>query len=67
MIDLNDYTKDWGTVSLKELTDVALTKRMDKKYVLSRSQLLSLLDQMKKNYKILEIDNNRVFQYRTLF
>lgn len=67
MIDLNDYTKDWGTVSLKELTDVALTKRMDKKYVLSRSQLLSLLDQMKKNYKILEIDNNRVFQYRTVY
>lgn len=67
MIDLNEYTEDWGKVSLKDLSEVALTKRVDNKYVFSRSQLIPLLAQMKKSYKILEINNNRHFQYRTIY
>lgn len=66
-MDLNDYTKDWNTISLKELDDVALTKRVDEKFVLPRSLLLPLLEQMKSSYRILQIDGRRVFNYRTIY
>ncbi len=67
MMDYNAYTSDWQTIFLKELGKVALTKRMDTKYILNSRQLLELLDQMKANYSILEIDHNRVFQYYTTY
>ncbi|HUH73468.1 MAG TPA: polyphosphate polymerase domain-containing protein [Chitinophagales bacterium] len=65
MIDLNTYTSDWDTVSLKELDSVALYKRIDTKYVLNLEQLMQLMDLIKVSHKILEIDKIRVFAYST--
>ncbi len=65
MIDLNKFTSDWETITLKELDAVALYKRVDSKYVLSIDQLFQLMDLIKENHKILQIDQTRVFNYYT--
>ena len=65
MIDLNSYTSDWETISLNELDSVALYKRIDTKYVLTIDQLFLLMDLIKTTHKILQIDQRRVFNYKT--
>lgn len=67
MVDLNEYTSKWQTVSLKDLESVALTKRMDTKFVLSVDQLFVLLDQIHNDHKILQIEDKRVFHYNTIY
>ncbi len=67
MVDLNAYTSDWKTVSLQELESVALTRRMDTKFVLSVDQLFILLDQIQTDHKILQIQDRRVFHYNTIY
>lgn len=67
MIDLNVYTASWNTVSLQELESVALTRRMDTKFVLSVEQLFTLLDQIEVDHKILEIQDRRIFHYNTVY
>jgi hypothetical protein len=65
MIDLNEYTSDWETITLNDLDSVALYKRIDTKYFLNGDQLIQLMDLIKDNHKILQIDQTRVFNYNT--
>lgn len=67
MINLEQYTSDWETVSLQDLDAVSLLKRVDTKYVISIRQLEKLLQKVKGEYKILEIDGKRNFKYHTTY
>lgn len=51
------------TVSLSELDSVALLNRIDNKYVLNKEQLQLVTPIIQANYKILQIDNHKIFTY----
>jgi hypothetical protein len=55
------------SVTLKQLDSVKLQNRMDTKYILSKAQLVLLLEGIKDDQFVLEIDNNRVFNYKTIY
>jgi hypothetical protein len=50
-------------ISLQQLDSVSLLDRIDKKFVLSNTQLHTILPCLIENYSVLEIDGNKVFSY----
>ena len=54
---------DLQTVSLEELDNVKLLDRQDTKFVFNQIYLPLILDKIKPFYRILEINNERVFTY----
>jgi len=54
---------DFQTVSLEELDNVKLLDRQDTKFVFNQIYLPLILDKIKPFYRILEINNERVFTY----
>jgi hypothetical protein len=62
-----DFMQNFQPISLSEMDTVKLMNRIDTKYVLSRSLLPAVLDRINDNYRILEIDGDRVFQYNSLY
>lgn len=63
----NDVLSKFDSVSLSELDDLALMKRVDKKFVLSTQHLHDLFEKAKNHYQILEIEGDRAFSYRTKY
>jgi len=49
------------------MNDVSLMKRVDTKFVINKSQLISVLQNSINHYKILEINDNRVMTYSSLY
>lgn len=54
-------------VSLKDLEEVALMSRIDNKYVFPYSQLGQIIDAVREEYNILEIENKKLMRYSTLY
>lgn len=54
-------------ISLKEMDSVELMNRTDAKYVFSIGQLPVILNEAKSKYKVLEINNQRLFSYTTTY
>ncbi len=54
-------------ISLQEMDAVKLMNRIDTKYVLNVDVLPEILKKINDNYKLLEIDNQRVFSYNSLY
>ena len=54
-------------VGLDEMDEVRLMNRVESKYVFSVRKLPDLLDQLSGSYKVLQIDNMRVFPYSTTY
>lgn len=52
-------------VTLKQLDSVELQNRIDTKYLLTKAQLVELLEGIKDNQFVLEINENRIFNYQT--
>lgn len=63
----NHILCDYDPVSLLELDDLALMKRVDKKFVLSTQHLEWLFTEARKYYRILEIEGERAFTYNTKY
>lgn len=59
----SNYINSLQGISLQELDGVALQNRIDSKYVLTREELHDLVPVILVNYKVLEIDGNRIFTY----
>lgn len=57
----------FSSISLKEMNSVSLMKRTDTKFVINKSQLEIVLGSIKNNYKVLEIDANRIMSYSSLY
>ena len=54
-------------ITLTEMNSVSLMKRVDTKFILKESQLLEVLSKLYKDYKILQIDQERLMKYSTLY
>jgi hypothetical protein len=67
MQEIRDCLQTFETVSLKELDAVELQNRIDTKYILTKEQLVYLLEGIKENQFVLEIEGNRVFNYQTIY
>lgn len=63
----NNALSKYDSVSLTELDDLALMKRVDKKFVMSTQHLEWLFTEASKYYKILEIEGDRAFTYNTKY
>jgi hypothetical protein len=55
------------SISLNEMDEVKLLNRTDTKFVFNASLLPSILSAIKNDYKILEINNTRIAEYKTLY
>ena len=54
-------------ITLAEMDSVKLLNRQDTKFVITRDKLFDILNDIKDDYKILEIQNIRVNTYETLY
>lgn len=54
-------------ISLSEMEGVELMNRKDKKYFFDISKLPDILKQMEPNYRILDINGVRLFNYRNIY
>ena len=67
----NDFrTKllDFASINLTELNATAnYLKRIDKKYLITENKLKNILDDLKNNFQVLDIDWTRVFSYDNVY
>jgi len=55
-------------ISLEETNDLAqMLKRIDNKYIVSRSMLLGVLDELRADFRILNIDGRSIFSYKSCY
>lgn len=54
-------------ISLEEMDGVKLMNRMDSKYVFTRDQFERIMEEVRKYYRILEIEGKRASRYKTLY
>lgn len=59
--------KELPSLSLEELSEVALLNRRDTKFILSEKSLPKLIESLAKRYRVLDIDNCREFRYHTVY
>lgn len=57
----------FSSISLEEMNGVALMKRTDTKFIVNVSQLIDVLQQVQNDYKVLEINENRIMNYSSLY
>lgn len=57
----------FAAIRLSEMSDVALLRRTDTKYLLTEAQLLRALASLSDVYRVLEVDGRRLHRYRTLY
>jgi hypothetical protein len=57
----------FASISLEEMNGVSLLKRVDTKFLTTNSELSKLLPLLYSDYQILEIDENRLMNYSTLY
>lgn len=67
MDDIKKILESFDSVSLKELECVSLLDRMDSKFVFAAHLLPEILQQAKGKYRVLTIENETVFTYRSLY
>lgn len=60
--------KTFDTISLTELNAKAsYLKRIDKKYLLNVNQFADILNELKKDFKVLEIKGKKIFSYDNIY
>ena len=55
------------TIALKEMDSVSLLKRIDTKFLTTESKLLEVIPHLLNDYRVLEIGENRLMNYATLY
>jgi len=66
-IDFDNILKQYQAISLKEVNKASLMRRKDNKYLFNLQHLPELLEMVKKDYRVLEIDGSRSQQYHTRY
>lgn len=64
---IQNIINDFKPISLEEIDSVALMKRIDTKFVIHEKQLLEVLDVLSDSYEVLEINENRIMHYSSLY
>ena len=59
--------KEFEPITLKEMDSVKLMDRVDTKFVFRMDQLPGFLDELKRDYRVLEVNGNRSSRYETLY
>lgn len=66
-MSFQDIIGTFQPISLKEMDSVRLLNRIDTKYVLSLDLLPHILKEIQPHYKTLDIDDERIFSYNSLY
>jgi hypothetical protein len=64
---VSDKLVNFYPISLKEMDNVALLKRVDTKFLTTEKKLLEILEIISSEYQILDINNKRLMKYSTLY
>ncbi len=64
---IEEQTLRFSAISLDEMEGVKLMNRTDTKFLLPQRQISSLLDQLREDYRILEVAGLRLCGYETLY
>ncbi len=64
---INDLLYVFSPINLDELDKVSFMDRIDTKYVFSATRLPDLLKILKEEYRILDINGERIFAYSTIY
>ncbi|MBT5858686.1 MAG: polyphosphate polymerase domain-containing protein [Flavobacteriales bacterium] len=67
MKDINQIISEFSPISLSEMDDVKLMSRTDTKFAFNTSKLPDLLLKLSEHYKVLEIDKERIHDYKSLY
>ena len=54
-------------ITLEEMNAVSLMKRTDTKYIVNVNFLAPILEDLQKEYQVLEIDNRRIMNYSSVY
>ncbi len=66
-LELENILNKFEPIGLKEMDRVSLMDRIDSKYVFHIEDLTSLLDELKKDYAVLDVNDTKISQYETLY
>jgi hypothetical protein len=58
---------EFSPISLGEMDGVALMNRVDTKYMISKQELMIVLEEVKEQYRVLEVKGNRLNHYSSLY
>ncbi len=58
---------EFNSITLSEMDEVKLMNRTDTKFVFKRSDLAEILGVLKKEYRVLNVENHLVSSYKTLY
>jgi hypothetical protein len=64
---LKEVLYSYRAISLDEMNHVSLMNRIDTKFILPTDLLLDIVTELIPDYKILEIESERLFQYKTQY
>ena len=64
---VNLLAEQFEPISLEEIADVSLLKRVDTKYVLSTIDLYSVLGDLQESYRVLSVKGVRLNRYQNLY
>ena len=65
MKKIKSILENFKSIKLQEMDDVALMERTDEKYTVVINDIFNILKLLSKTYKCLEIENERLFNYKT--
>jgi hypothetical protein len=65
--DFDTILSQFEPISLEEVDRASLMRRKDNKYIFSFQHLPDLLNMVRVDYRVLEIEGSRTQQYRTLY
>lgn len=65
--NIQNIINTFSSISLDEMNSVALMKRTDTKFVINKLQLVLVLKSLGIHYKVLEINDNRIMSYSSLY
>ncbi len=67
MRQVDDILTELAPITLDEMDSVKLMNRTDTKFLISKRQLSELLDMIKHDYSVLEVDSLRQSRYKSLY
>ena len=67
MQDLNAILRSFEPITLQDMDSVKLMDRTDTKFVFALAQLPEMLEQLKNDYCVLDVNGNRISRYESLY
>lgn len=67
MKEVQNVLNDFASITLGEMDENELMNRTDTKFVFPQSQLPAFLAHLKQDYRILDVEGNRISRYESLY